>query len=112
MIFVLDKQKTFAILCHSASVINYTGFSVAIPLVLLFTKKDSIVVSNARESVNFHFTMWIFLILGFLLTKFLIGFAIITVVAIASLFLSLQAILSILKDDQLVYHYPFTIHFF
>jgi uncharacterized Tic20 family protein len=112
MLLDLDQRKTFTVLCHSASLINYTGFSVAIPLVLLFTKKDSIVVSNARESVNFHFTMWIFLILGFLLTKILIGFAVIAVVAIASLILSLQAILSLLKDEQQIYHYPFTIRFF
>jgi uncharacterized Tic20 family protein len=56
--------------------------------------------------------MWIFLILGFLLTKILIGFAVIAVVAIASLILSLQAILSLLKDEQQIYHYPFTIRFF
>lgn len=112
MILDLDKPKTFAILCHGASLINYTGFSVAIPLVLLFTKENSIVVSNARESMNFHFTMWIFLTIGFLLTKFLIGFVVIAAVAIASLFFAGKAILVLLQDDQQIYHYPFIIHFF
>lgn len=111
MSFDPDKRKLLSLLCHGATFINYTGVSIGIPIAILLVSDDPVVKENARESLNFHFNMWIYLIIGGILTFILIGFVILGFVAIASFVLPIIAILAVLKNQDQAYKYPFIFHF-
>ncbi|MGB2924149.1 MAG: DUF4870 domain-containing protein [Limnothrix sp.] len=106
-----DKRKLLSLLCHGATFINYTGVSIGIPIAILLVSDDPVVKENARESLNFHFNMWIYLLVGGVLTIVLIGFAILGLVAIASIVCPILAILAVLNNENKAYRYPFIFHF-
>lgn len=111
MTFDPDKRKLLSLLCHGATFINYTGVSIGIPIAIMLVSDDPVVKANARESLNFHFNMWIYLFIGAILTVVLVGFVVLGLVAIASVVFPILAILSVLNDENKTYRYPFIFHF-
>lgn len=105
-----DKRKLLSGLCHGATFINYTGVSIGIPIAILLVSEDPVVKANARESLNFHFNMWAYLVIGGVLTFILIGFVILGLVAIASFIMPIIAILKVLNNPDEPYRYPFIFH--
>ncbi|OKH19402.1 DUF4870 domain-containing protein [[Limnothrix rosea] IAM M-220] len=111
MTFDPDKRKLLSALCHGATFINYTGLSIGIPIAILLTTDDPVVKVNARESLNFHFNMWIYFAIGAVTTVLLIGFLIIGLAALASFIMPIIAILAIFNNEDTPYKYPFIFHF-
>ncbi|MEA5619331.1 DUF4870 domain-containing protein [Cronbergia sp. UHCC 0137] len=70
-----DKRKLLSALCHGAIFFSTTIVSVGVPIALLLVSDDSVVKENAKESINFHFNVWLYgAILGtlFFLTGWLV----------------------------------------
>ncbi|MHC5728327.1 MAG: DUF4870 domain-containing protein, partial [Nostoc sp.] len=60
-----DKRKLLSALSHGAIFFSTTLVSVGIPIAILLVSDDPVVKENARESINFHFNVWLYaLILG------------------------------------------------
>ncbi len=62
-----DKRKILSLACHSSIFFSIALVSVGVPAAILFISDDPVVKGNAKESLNFHFSMWIYAgIIGFL----------------------------------------------
>ncbi len=74
-----DKRKLLSVLSHGAIFFSTTVISVGLPIAILFVSDDPIVKDNAKESINFHFNVWLYGgILGGI--TFLIGWLIIPLI--------------------------------
>jgi len=100
-----DKDsKTFAMLAHLLGIIGFLG-----PLIIWLIKKDQspFVNDQGKEALNFHITMLIGYIVGFILTWFCIGFFIILAVWIVSLVFSIVGAMK--ANSGIAYRYPISI---
>jgi uncharacterized Tic20 family protein len=60
-----DKRKLLSALCHGAIFFSTSFVSVGLPIAILVVSDDPVVKDNAKESINFHFNVWLYaLILG------------------------------------------------
>jgi uncharacterized protein len=55
-----DKRKLLSALCHGAIFFSTTVVSVGLPIAILFVSDDPVVKENAKESINFHFNVWLY----------------------------------------------------
>jgi uncharacterized protein len=111
--FDADKRKLLSALCHGAVFFSPLVLTAGIPLGILLLSDDPVVKTNARESLNFHFNIWLCgAIAGF------IGFFWWTLVVLpllwvlgAVLFLAwvapIFAILKCLSKPEEPFRYPF-----
>lgn len=102
-----DQRKLLSALCHGAIFFSSMVVSIAIPLVILFTTKDSVVKANAKESVNFCINLYIYGLIGAMLTVVLIGFLILPIVVLISIVMPIIALVKILDNPDEPYRYPF-----
>ncbi|NEO62311.1 MAG: DUF4870 domain-containing protein [Moorea sp. SIO4G2] len=102
-----DKRKLLSALCHGAIFISVSFISVLIPLAILLISDDQVVKDNAKESLNFHFNVWLYEVIFGALTIILIGWLFLPLLFILSLVLPIMAILKILGDPNVSYRYPF-----
>ncbi|MGL5081966.1 MAG: DUF4870 domain-containing protein [Microcoleaceae cyanobacterium] len=102
-----SKRKLLSTLCHGAIFLSATLVSVGIPIAVMFLTDDSVVKANAKESLNFHISLYILgLVFGFL-AFFLVGIPLLIVLWAASLVFPIMAIVSVLTDSDKPYRYPF-----
>jgi len=112
-----DKRKLLSILCHGAIFFS-TGFvSVGLPITILFLTDDPVIKDNAKESINFHFNVWLYgIILGvFFGTLAFITFGLLLpllwlVMGIGYLLhwgLTILAIIRVLGNPETSFRYPF-----
>jgi hypothetical protein len=52
------QRRLFSAICHGAIFFSSTIVSIAIPIAILFTNEDPVVKANAKESLNFHITLY------------------------------------------------------
>lgn len=104
-----DKRKLLSALCHGAIFFSTSFVSVGIPIALLLVTEDPVVKENAKESINFHFNVWlygsiiavlIFISFGLLIPLAGLGY-------LLHWGLTIWAIVNILSDPDKPFRYPF-----
>ncbi len=103
----LTKRKLLSALSHGSIFFSATFVSVGIPLALLFISDDEIVRGNATEALNFHFNVWLYGIIFGILTLILIGWVLLAILGVFNLIMPIIGILSVWKNPNSVYRYPF-----
>jgi uncharacterized protein len=53
-----DKRRLLSALSHGSIFLSTTLVSIGIPIAIYFVADDSVVKSNAKESINFHLNVW------------------------------------------------------
>lgn len=102
-----SSDKLWNVLCHLSV---FLGVGLILPLIVfLVTRSDtgSSIPEHARETLNFHISLLIYAIVGGLLTLVLIGFAVLFLVAVATVILSIVG--AVKASNGEVYHYPLTL---
>jgi len=104
-----DKRKLLSALCHGAIFFSTAFVSVGIPIAMLFIANDPVVVENAKESINFHFNVWIY---GIIITALIwITFGLLFPLAFLGYLLhwglTIWAIASVLLNPDQPFRYPF-----
>ncbi len=54
------KRKLFSLLCHSSIFLGSLIIPSAIPLAILLLFDDSVIKETARETLNYHFNIWLY----------------------------------------------------
>ncbi|MBE9030929.1 DUF4870 domain-containing protein [filamentous cyanobacterium LEGE 11480] len=54
-----DKRRLLSTISHVAIFFSWTFASIGVPLSILFISDDPVVKANAKESINFHLSVWI-----------------------------------------------------
>lgn len=114
-IFDTDKRKFLSALCHGAIFLSTAFLSVGVPITILLVSDDPVVKDNAKESINFHFNVWLYGgILGGLFWLF--GWLIIPLFVLIPLAgagfllhwgLTIWAIIRIFNHPDTAFRYPF-----
>ena len=107
-----DKRKILSVLCHGAIFLSTTIISVGIPIAILFLTDDSVVKTNAKESLNFHINIYFYALIFGILTSLLIGFPLLVLLAIISFVMPIIAILNVMNNPNKPYSYPFIFRLF
>ncbi|HEY9703293.1 MAG TPA: DUF4870 domain-containing protein [Allocoleopsis sp.] len=109
-----DKRKILSLACHSSIFFSIALVSVGVPAAILFISDDPVVKGNAKEALNFHFTMWIYGGLIAVLAFSIIGIPLAWILGcIAFLLNYISPVLAILKalgNSDESYRYPLIIH--
>lgn len=108
------EQRSMAALSHALTLLGYIGVpfaNILAPLIIMLVDKGpgDFVKNHARESLNFHITMMIAVIINVLLMFVLIGFATFCVQFIFTIVVVVQA--SMAANEGRSYVYPLTIRF-
>jgi uncharacterized Tic20 family protein len=100
------SDKVWALLCHLST---FIGMPFLLPLVVyLAMKGDSpYVAENAREALNFHLSLVIYVLCCVPLTFILIGIPLMVAIGFASLVFAIVA--AIKASDGGCYRYPLTL---
>ncbi len=109
------KRKLFSLLCHGSIFLGSLLFTSLIPLVILLLFDDPVIKATAKETLNYHFNIWLYgaiaagliafftvLIITIPLT-WLIGGAL----ALFTLVPPIFGILATLNNPNEPYRYPF-----
>ncbi len=103
----LTKRKLLSALCHGSIFFSATLVSVGIPLVIFLVSDDEIAKESAKESLNFHFNIWLYGVIATILTFILIGWLLLPIVALFNFVMPIIAIISAWNNPNKVYRYPF-----
>ena len=106
----LNKRKLLSALCHGSIFFSALVISVGIPIAIFFVSDDSVVKANAKEALNFHFSIWIYGIISGLLTLILIGYLFLGILALATVIMPIIAMIQVLNQPSSAYRYPFIFH--
>jgi len=100
------NDKIWAMLSHLSL---FLGVGIILPLVVyLAMRKDSeYVAANAREALNFHISMYLYVLCCVPLMLILIGVPLAIIIGIGSLVLAIIA--AVKASDGQCYHYPLTL---
>jgi uncharacterized Tic20 family protein len=105
----MDKRKLLSILSHASIFLSSTVVSVGVPLAIYFVSDDQIVRENAKESLNFHFNVWLYgIIIGLLafFTLGLLGFILGPILILFSIIMPILALVQIWGDSDRSFRYP------
>jgi uncharacterized Tic20 family protein len=105
-----DTRKLLSALCHGACFFSAAILSIGIPIALLLISSDPVVKTNAKEALNFHFTIWILGIVFALLCFVVIGFPLLGLLGLFSVIAPIIAIVSVLGNPDQAYRYGFIFH--
>ncbi len=102
------SDKALVILCHISAII---GVGIILPFVVWLVKKNEpdAVASHAIETLNFHLSILIYLVLCVPLMFAVIGVPLAILIGLASLVLAIIG--AIKASDGVLYRYPLTIRF-
>jgi uncharacterized protein len=109
------KRKLFSLLCHGSIFLGSLLFTSAIPLVVLLLFDDPVIKETAKETLNYHFNIWLYgaisLGLGTFFTALIITIPLAWIVGGAfTLFTLVPPIFGIfatLNNPNEPYRYPF-----
>ncbi len=81
------------------------------PAVIWYMKKDesAVIAAQAKESLNFQISMFIYLVISAILMLVLVGFVLFPIVLIADIVLAVIA--GVRAGEGVAYRYPMTIRF-
>jgi uncharacterized protein len=54
------KRKLFSLLCHGSIFLSFLVIPSAIPLAILILFDDPIIKATAKETLNYHFNIWLY----------------------------------------------------
>ncbi|MFE4107371.1 DUF4870 domain-containing protein [Almyronema epifaneia] len=103
----LDKRKLLIGLSHGSIFFSALLLSAGIPLAIWFVSSDPIVKESAQEALNFHFNVWLYGLIFWLLTFVLIGYPLLAILFVVQIVLPILAIIKALRAPETVYRYPF-----
>jgi uncharacterized protein len=109
------KRRLFSLLCHGSIFLGSLLFTSLIPLAVLLIFDDPVIKQTAKETLNYHFNIWLYGAIGAGLCAFftaLIITAPLTLIIIAALGLfsvvpPIFGILATLNNPDEPYRYPF-----
>ena len=104
--FISSNDKLWNVLCHLSP---FLGVGLILPLIIYLVTKDdpSSIPAHAKETLNFHISMFIYAMIGGVLLVVVIGIFIVIAVAIATIILAIIG--AIKASNGEVYQYPLTI---
>ncbi len=109
------KRKLFSLLCHGSIFLGSLLFTSAIPLVVLLIFDDSVIKETAKETLNYHFNIWLYgaisLGLGTFFTALIITIPLAWIIGgvftLFTLVPPIFGILATLNNPNEPYRYPF-----
>lgn len=109
------KRKLFSLLCHSSVFLGSLIFPSAIPFVILLLFDDPVIKDTAKETLNYHFNIWLYGAisagLGVFFTALIITAPLAWLIGLAFFLFHLIppifGILSTLNNPNESYRYPF-----
>jgi uncharacterized protein len=109
------KRKLFSLLCHGSIFLGSLLVTSAIPLVILLLFDDPVIKETAKETLNYHFNIWLYgaisLGLGTFFTALIITAPIAWLIGGAFTLFTLVppifGILATLNNPNEPYRYPF-----
>jgi len=104
--FDSDKRKLFSILSHGSIFASQFVFFAGVPFALLFFSDDPVVKENAKEALNFHFTVWLYSVLLIIPAWLIIGLPLVALLGLVQVVMPIFAILSSVSDPDNAYRYP------
>lgn len=105
-----DKRKLLSCLSHGAIFFSTTLLSVGVPIAITFISDDPVVKANAKESINFHFNVWLWAVLIAILsfiTLGLLGFVLLPLGFLIHWGLTIWALVHCLNTPDQPFRYPF-----
>jgi uncharacterized Tic20 family protein len=102
-----DKRRLLSALCHASIFLNSAVIGVGGPIAVLLISDDPVVKANAKESLNFHFNMWLYWLIVGVLTFILVGFLLWPIAIAINFILPILAILHSFNKPDEAYRYPF-----
>ncbi len=104
-----SDEKLLIIACHLS---GFIGLPFILPLIVYLIKKEEPgpVALHAKETLNFHLTLIIYVVGAFVLSFVGIGFLLFPLIALAALVLAVVA--AVKASDSTFYRYPACIRFF
>jgi uncharacterized protein len=109
------KRKLFSLLCHGSIFLGSLIFPSAIPFVILLLFDDPEIKATAKETLNYHFNIWLYGAisagLGVFFTALIITAPLAWLIGLAFFLFHLVppvfGILSTLNNPNEPYRYPF-----
>lgn len=91
----------------------FTSFlvSIVVPIILLNVSADYVVRENARESLNFQLSVWLYAFIAVLLKFVGIGFILIAIIGIWSFISPIVAMINVANNPTVPYRYPLIMRF-
>ncbi|NJM19486.1 MAG: DUF4870 domain-containing protein [Richelia sp. RM2_1_2] len=111
-----DKRKLLSAISHGAIFFSsiLILISIAVPIFIFLTTEDPVVKSNAKEAINFHFNVWLYVVIIGLVTTVtfgLLGF-LFGIWFIVHCGLTIWALFHVLGDSDQPFRYPFIFRVF
>lgn len=103
------NDRLWIILCHLSV---FIGAGLILPLIVyLVVKKEpgSPIIPHAKEALNFHISLFIYVIIGIILLLAVVGIGILFLVGLAAIVFPIIAAIKASNDEP--YQYPLTIRF-
>ena len=106
---ISSSERILAVFCHLAVFIQ---MYFVVPLIIFFVKRDDspFVAAHAKEVLNFHLSLLIYVICCIPLIFVVIGIPILIVLGVVALVCSIIG--AVRAADGAFYRYPLTIRFF
>ncbi len=109
------KRKLFSLLCHGSIFLGSLLVTSAIPFVILLLFDDPVIKATAKETLNYHFNIWLYGAitagLGALFTALIITIPLAWLVGLMFFLFHLVppifGILAVLNNPNEPYRYPF-----
>ena len=109
------KRKLFSLLCHGSIFLGSLLFTSAIPFVILLLNDDAVIKATAKETLNYHFNIWLYGAisagLGVFLTALIITAPLAWLIGLAFFLFHLVppifGILAVLNNPNEPFRYPF-----
>jgi uncharacterized Tic20 family protein len=102
-----QRRKLLSALCHGSIFFSSLIISIGIPIAILVISDDPVIKDNAKESINFHFNLFIYAAIFALLIFVVIGIPLLMLLGIASFVLPIIAIVHAVSNPDKPYRYPF-----
>lgn len=111
--YASNKEKQWVIASHLGTLVGYVVpfGNIIVPLIIYISKKEEsrTIADQAKESLNFQITVFIFVIIAGILVFILVGIFLLIAVAIFQLVFVIIATLEVDKGN--LYRYPVNIRF-
>lgn len=102
-----EDQRLWATLDHIGGI--FFGWVSTLIVYLVLKDRGGFIQAHSKTALNFHLTMLIGLVVGYILTIVLIGFLIVAAVYIVIIVFAILAAIAANKGE--IYNYPLTIKF-
>lgn len=106
-----DKRKLLSALCHISGLCSPAIVTIGVPIAALCLTDDPVVRVNAKESINFTISVWLYGIVFGILVFLVIGIPLLFILIIVAFLMPIIATVSVLANPDKPYRYSFIIRF-